>query len=76
MIFFPLLDSSKKKKSLWLYSMFPPTKQKFLSQKKKKVFNITLFSFAELSNKIILIDLNSTKETQYEMSLYFRDCPL
>lgn len=43
--------------------MFPPTKQKFLSQKKKKVFNITLFSFAELSNKIILIDLNSTKET-------------
>lgn len=57
--------------------MFPPTKQKFLSQKKKKkVFNITLFSFAELSNKIILIDLNSTKETQYEMSLYFRDCPL
>lgn len=57
--------------------MFPPTKQKFLSQKKKKkVFNINLFSFAELSNKIILIDLNSTKETQYEMSLYFRDCPL
>lgn len=34
-----------------------------ISKKKKKVFNITLFSFAELSNKIILIDLNSTKET-------------
>lgn len=77
MIFFPLLDSSKKKKKVYGYiQCFLQQNRSFYLKKKKKVFNITLFSFAELSNKIILIDLNSTKETQYEMSLYFRDCPL